>query len=212
MSNQTEQLLNNKLSIRFNLVEADPRFTWEALKPKYQKWLKEVKVIKFNAAHLQADIISKLLSVYTPIAKETNVPVTWIAAINYRESANSLHRYFGNGDPLNHVTTHVPKGRGPFNTFQAGCLDALKMMKLVNLANWTLDYFCWQAERYNGFGYEMHNVPSAYVFGGTNIQQKGKYDADGHWNPSVMDSQLGVLPIYFALVKMFPNLAIPISG
>lgn len=202
----------HKLDIRFGIVEADPRFAWEKLKPKYQNWLKHVRVTRFNAARLQADIISRLLPVYNPIAKETNVPVSWIGAINYRESSNSLYRYFGNGDPLNHKTVHVPKGRGPFKNFQEGCLDALRMMKLANLNNWTLDYFCWQSERYNGFGYEMHGVPSPYVFGGTNIQTRGKYEEDGHWNGGAWDTQLGVLPIYYALVSILPSLAIPQTG
>jgi len=200
-----------KLDIRFGLVEVPVQYSWNELRPKYQKWLENVKVYKYNTANLEAHVIVPLMSMYTQIAAETNVPATWIAAINYRESANSLHRYFGNGDPISHTTVHVPKGRGPFKTWKAGCLDALHMMGLVGLTNWTLDWFCYQAERFNGFGYEMHGKASSYVFGGTSVQQRGKYDADGHWNPDLMDSQLGVLPIYFALAKIYPTLAIPLK-
>ena len=86
-------------------------------------------------------------------------------------------------------------------------------MGLVGLADWTEDFFCFQAERFNGEGYELyHHIPSPYVFGGTSVQVKGKYTSDGHWNPYVTDTQLGVIAIYNAMIKINPDLALSLTA
>ncbi|MCX5921316.1 MAG: hypothetical protein NTW61_08385 [Candidatus Melainabacteria bacterium] len=48
------------------------------------------------------------------------------------------------------------------------------------------------AELYNGTGYEDKGVPSPYVLAGTSAYQKGKYVADGQYDPNHVDEQLGV--------------------
>ena len=69
-------------------------------------------------------------------------------------------------------TTIVPKGRGPFPNFNAGCLDALHLDGLDQVAKqpggWTLPRFCYESEEWNGWGYRSHGIPSPYVFGATN--------------------------------------------
>lgn len=206
-------LNERKLTARFQLQTLGASCTWEAMKPKLDKILQTYKVLRFNEAARTAERIIPSLPLYKAISAQTNVPVTWLAAINERESSTNFHTYFGNGDPLNRVTRHVPKGRGPFKTWDLGCLDALHQMGLVGLPNWTLDFFGYQSIRYNGFGYdEYHNEISPYFVGGTDLQTKGKYTADGHFNPYVMDSQLGTLAIYAALTAQIPDLAIPIYG
>jgi lysozyme family protein len=202
-----------KLQARFQPEKLGAAYTWEVAKSKYDKILQTYKILRFNEAHQTAERIIPFLSTYRPISDQTNIPVAWLAAINERESSTNFHTYFGNGDPLNQRTRHVPAGRGPFSTWAEGCLDALHQMGLVGLANWTLDFFCYQSERYNGFGYEeFHNEISPYVVGGTSLQTKGKYTADGHFNPYVVDTQLGTLAIYSALIAQIPTLAIPIYG
>jgi lysozyme family protein len=206
-------LLTQKLTARFDLTACGASCTWEAMRAKYDKVLQTYKVTRFNEAAHTAERIIPFLPLYKAISAQTNVPVVWLAAINERESSTNFKTYFGNGDPLNQPTRHVPAHRGPFKTWDLGCLDALHQMGLVGLANWTLDFYCYQSERYNGFGYlEYHNEISPYVVGGTSLQTKGKYTADGHFNPYIMDSQLGTLAIYAALTAQIPDLALPIYG
>src|SRR5208337_5589005 len=191
-------LLATKLSARFDLASFGGAYTWEVMKAKYDKILDVYKNTKFQQAEETATRIVHYLPIYKAIYAQTNVPVAWLAAVNERESSSNFKTYLGNGDPLNRPTQHVPKGRGPFKTWNDGCLDALHQMGLTGLANWTLDFFCYQSERYNGFGYEGHNEISPYVVGGTSLQTRGKYQSDGHYNPYVMDEQLGTLAIYSA--------------
>jgi hypothetical protein len=48
------------------------------------------------------------------------------------------------------------------------------------------------AEPYNGYGYRNKGLRSPYLWASTNHQQRGKYVADGVFNASVMDTQMGV--------------------
>jgi lysozyme family protein len=194
------------------MIEAQEHLSihWNDMLPKYKVWLDEAKVLRAKEADFEANKIIHLASIYNAIAEETGVPAVWIACINYRESGNSLHRYFGNGDWLYTKTVHVPKGRGPFKTFAEGCIDAIEYMHLYKLAPWTLEFFCYASEKFNGWGYELyHHIPSPYVFGGTSVQKAGKYDHDGHYNPHVMDKQLGVIALYYALIAKLPNWVLP---
>jgi lysozyme family protein len=52
-------------------------------------------------------------------------------------------------------------------------------------------------ETFNGFGYRAptRNIPSPYLVGGTSVQKRGKFTADSHYDPSVIDPQIGGLAI-----------------
>jgi len=132
-------------------------------------------------------------------------PIPWhfIAVVHQMEAEQDFTKYLGNGQPLSMVTTKVPKGRGPFDTFEAGAIDALEQRKLIELpvSYWNMDNELYELEGYNGYGYSLyHHMPSPYVFAGTNYYTKGKYeeirDASGqyktHFNPDLVSNQIGV--------------------
>src|SRR5262245_42001636 len=56
---------------------------------------------------------------YQAVEARTGVPWFVIAALHNRESDADFSTYLGNGEPLNRKTTLVPKGRGPFENWQA---------------------------------------------------------------------------------------------
>lgn len=58
-------------------------------------------------------------------AKGYEVPWEVIAVIHQRESSGNFNTYLGNGQALNKKTTIVPKGRGPFSSWEEGAIDAL---------------------------------------------------------------------------------------
>src|SRR6202012_660022 len=61
--------------------------------------------------------------------------------------------------------------------------------------NWTWELMCFYGELFNGMGYrDYHHMHSPYLWGGTNIQPKGKYVGDGDFE-EVMDTQLGIIPV-----------------
>lgn len=139
---------------------------------------------------------------YADIERATGVPWWLIAVLHRRESDANFHTYLGNGDSLARRTVHVPRGRGPFPTFQAGAIDALHLDGLTNVKDWRLEKALYYCELFNGFGYANRGLPSPYNFGGTNIQRPGKYISDGVWSSSAWDGQPGCAPILADIAKL----------
>ena len=139
---------------------------------------------------------------YKEIQDATNVPWPLIAVLHRRESDADFNTYLGNGEPLNRVTTLVPKGRGPFSSFKAGAIDALKIDGLSMVSDWRLEKMLYYCELFNGAGYNNRGLASPYVWGGTNQQDRGKYVSDGMFNPNVMDTQPGCAPILKMIAQL----------
>jgi len=130
---------------------------------------------------------------YQKVEKLTGVPWWFIAVVHEREASQNWNTQLGQGDPLNKKSVHVPKGRGPFNTWEEGAVDAL-----VNCApyaskntDWSPGSALTMLEKYNGLGYANKGVPSPYVWAGTDQYVEGKYVSDGVYDPNVVDHQLG---------------------
>src|SRR5512139_3659589 len=62
---------------------------------------------------------------YKSIAQKTGVPWWVIAVIHERESRQDFTTNLANGEPYNRVTKQVPKGRGPYKSFEDAAIDAL---------------------------------------------------------------------------------------
>lgn len=147
---------------------------------------------------------------YQNVETLTGAPKAFVMCINDRESGGRMDCYLGNGERISGVTILVPAGRGPFPNFEAGCLDALELEGLAHrpASYWDVAALAFGEEKINGFGYRMKGLRSPYLWGGTNHQQPGKYIRDGVFDPTVMDTQLGGMAVYAALVKIHPELAL----
>ncbi len=143
---------------------------------------------------------------YQAIEAVTGVKWYHIAVLHMRESSGNFNTYLGNGQPLSQRTTIVPKGRGPFKTFEEGAIDALKIDGLSSIHDWRLEKILYYCETFNGLGYEAHGLPSPYLWGGTNQQKPGKYVRDGVFDSAAMDTQPGCAPILATLAKMDPTI------
>lgn len=145
---------------------------------------------------------------YLEVSKITGVPAAWLMAINEREGGGKLNRYLGNGQLLSLITTIVPIGRGPFQNWAAGAIDALNLDKISDVTEWSLARACFEGELWNGFGpRDHHGIRTGYLWGGTNHQQRGKYIRDGVWDGTVMDSQIGIVPLMMKIPGLDPSLA-----
>lgn len=139
-------------------------------------------------------------AIYQEIEQASGVPWYSIVVIHIRESNAKFSTYLGNGDPLNRPTTHVPRGRGPFSSFKAGALDALHIDGLDKVVPpWPIEKILYWNEIFNGAGYHNMGIPSPYIWGGTTIQRIGKYTSDGHFNPTVWDTQPGCAGILWMI-------------
>lgn len=132
----------------------------------------------------------------------------WLMCINQRESSGDFTTYLGNGQPLNRITTQVPRGRGPFKTWGAGAADALVYdhVGLQGPEGWSLPWFLYRAEAWNGFGPRLHGRPSGYLWAGSTAYRGGKYVSDGVWAPTAWDSQSGVWTLAKMLLEASPAL------
>ena len=78
-----------------------------------------------------------------------------------------------------------PPGRGPFtgpNAFVDGAVDAIKIEGWGSVIDWRLEKQLYYMLLFNGIGSELWGHPSSYVWGGSNIQQPGKWVRDHVWS------------------------------
>jgi lysozyme family protein len=177
--------------------------------PQYAKWWDAMTVRASRQKEFDA-LADKILAHkdrYQAIENRTGVPWYLIAVLHLRESsptfkgepAYNFNTYLGNGQSFHKRTTIVPKGRGPFASFEDGAVDALRIDGLSTVQDWRLEKILYYCEIFNGAGYDAKGLPSPYVWGGTNIQRPGKYVRDGVFSRTTMDPQPGCAPILRSL-------------
>jgi lysozyme family protein len=175
-----------------------------------RKLLFDTMVVK--NPYVQAGLNNKVANIldhkerYEFIAhKFINPGLRWyhIGIFHDLECEQNFLKYLGNGQSLKHRTTIVPKGRGPFASFEAGAIDAIKIQGIDNIQDWSIGGALYTIETFNGLGYEKyHNMNSPYLFAGTQHYTKGKYDKDGHFNPELVSSQIGAALLLRELLKV----------
>jgi lysozyme family protein len=146
---------------------------------------------------------------YQAVEKKTGVPWYWIGPVHYRESDLDFNTQLAQGDPLGRVSTHVPRGQGPYrgkDAWERAALIALEDTGATKVKDWRLEKLIFHWERYNGWGYQKHGVPSPYVWAGSSIQKPGKYVADGVWSSTAVDRQLGCASILKTLMELDPSI------
>lgn len=172
--------------------------SWEKYDAEHQRLWDTMKIIR-DAQQLDA-MAQKVLphkAVYEAVERDTGVPWQLVAVIHIREAGmqdvGKFQRGIHNGQSWRIKATIKPK-IGPFNSWHECALAALKRTGLssVGKGNWTPAKMLSAAEPYNGYGYRYKGLRSPYLWASTNHQQRGKYVADGDFNPSVMDTQMGV--------------------
>ncbi len=144
---------------------------------------------------------------YQAVARITGVPWYVVAVIHEREASQRWDASIAQGDPWNRVSTHVPRGRGPFTSWEAAAIDAL-----TNCAPYAARWKDWSPggtltllEQYNGLGYANMGRPSPYIWAGTDQYARGKYVADGKYDPSAVDSQPGCAGLLLAIAGIDPS-------
>jgi lysozyme family protein len=176
-----------------------PVFSTEQAKIAAQ--IAAVRVTKPSAVERAARTVLRGRNRYENLAGQTGVPWELIGAIHYRESNCSFSAHLHNGNPLTARTRDVPKGRplhgSPPFTWEESALDALELEGLPKVSEWSDERICFEAEKYNGFGYRRADVriPSPYVWSGTSLYKIGKFYSDGKYDPGMVDVQMGVWPV-----------------
>lgn len=155
---------------------------------------------KILVANVQSEIrylvdeIMKNRPRYQAVSGTFANPIRWyhIAVIHYLECSLNFARYLGNGQSLYKKTTIVPIGRGPFTSFEAGAIDAIRLQNLDIEMDWSIGNTLYLLEGYNGYGYSKYRgINSPYLYSGSNHYEKGKYVSDGKYDPNAVSTQIG---------------------
>ena len=174
--------------------------------------LKDANIRRWNAAKLTRGpeflpVARRLVAAkqrYLTVSEKTGIPWPFIAVTHQRESSQNWSCSLAQGDPWNQKSTHVPAGRGPFDSWEVAAYDAL-----VNCAphaarnkDWSIGGLLTLLERYNGVGYVNRGLPSPYLWSGTDQYSKGKYIRDGVFDADEVDKQLGCAGLIMAMMSL----------
>ncbi|WP_454919204.1 peptidoglycan-binding protein [Xanthobacter sediminis] len=176
-------------------------YTFASLQDDYaQRWSRMlIKPDRYAAIDSAARLVLTGKASYQAVQAETGVPWAMVGVLHYRESSCDFRGVLHNGEKIlgtGRKTKLEPKGRGPFETWLQAAQDALAIKGYsVGAPDWTIPRFLYEGERFNGFGYRMHGVPSAYLWSGSDQYVCGKYVSDGVWDGAVVDKQVGVAPL-----------------
>jgi len=133
---------------------------------------------------------------YKYVENLTGVPWQLISALHYREASLSFNTCLHNGDKLPGPTTHVPRGRGPFENWETAAVDAIKYDGLDKVKYIDVISQLVMAEKFNGMGYRKHGILSPYIWAASNHSNEiGKYKDDGLYSASAKEDQLGIAVI-----------------
>lgn len=142
---------------------------------------------KLNYIDRVIENILKLRSRYEFVQSKANVPWYFTAALHFMEASNKMNGNMMNGQPINQVTTIVPKGYGPWNTWEESAIDAFKYDGLAAKPKefWTFGNMLMSAEKYNGLGYRKRGILSPYVTSFTNMSNEvGGFPRDHVYDPA----------------------------
>lgn len=179
--------------------------SFESMAAGYRNLWNGMHVTRPRDAKAAARAIIADSAAYRAVEKKTGVPWFWIACVHTRESGRDFGGVLHNGERIigtGRKTKLVPAGRGPFDSWDAAAADALRYKGLDDIGDWSLERCLYEFERYNGFGYVARGVNSPYVWAGTSLQQRGKYVADGAFDASHWDTQLGCAAILKSIAAL----------
>jgi lysozyme family protein len=141
---------------------------------------------------------------YEKVARAIGCPWYFVAAIHNMEASGNFEGVLHNGQKIigkGKKTTIVPKGRGPFKTWEEAAIDALRLKRIDKVKDWSIGNMLKIAEAYNGLGYLKYHKRenSPYLWAQTSINDgNGKYASDGKWSEAMnANGQVG----FAAIVK-----------
>lgn len=190
----------------------------EALRSEYAElWEKmDLRPGKRERVGIVAQKILGGKPAYLKVEGATGVPWYFVGILHAMESSCNFKTHLHNGDTLRRRTVNVPAGRPkagspPFD-WHTSAIDALQIKGLQKIADWCITRMCFEAERFNGWGYRRHHpsVLSPYLWSYSFHYHRGKYIADGKWSSAAVSGQPGAMPILKLLMELDPEIRPPL--
>jgi lysozyme family protein len=138
---------------------------------------------------------------YEPVAQAVGCPWWVVACIHLQECGEDVGVFkavLHNGEKIvgtGKKTKLVPKGKGPFTTWELAAIDALGGKNALVKKSWDVGSALQFLEVFNGLGYRAHGISSPYLWSYTDQYSKGKYVADGVWSATAVSKQQGCAAI-----------------
>ncbi|MCF1182329.1 CHAP domain-containing protein [Marichromatium gracile] len=178
----------------------------EALREEYTRLFNSCTIAPDRAGAVER-LATRILAQqerYRALGAIAAVPWPVIAVIHALESGLRFDRHLHNGDPLHARTRRVPAGRPPGEppfSWERSALDALHLSGLAGWHDWGLAGTLFRLEAYNGWGYRKYHpeVRSPYLWSFSGHYGKGKYAADGRFDPELVSRQCGAATLLKAL-------------
>lgn len=184
--------INPPLTPPVKLAESDYERRWRTMR---------IRETFRDKAAWSVNKINKNWDRYSPVARATGVPPYVIAVLHNMEASLRFDKHLHNGNPLTKRTYWVPKGRPPYGnppfTWEESAKDALWYDDLDRVEDWSLHHMLYTIERYNGTGYLKYHkdVPTPYLWSGSQHYVRGKYVSDGKWSSTAVSKQVGAAVI-----------------
>jgi hypothetical protein len=106
------------------------------------------------------------------------------------------------GDPWNKRSVHVPKGRGPFNSWEEAAIDALSIDGTDKVKLWSVERLCYELENTTGSA-PAQRASTPRICGATaTTTARGKYVADHVWDANAVSGQAGAMPILSRMMAL----------
>lgn len=142
---------------------------------------------------------------YQQVAEQYHgMPWFFIGVIHAMETGFRFDRHLHNGDPLSARTVRVPKGRpisgNPPFSWEFSAKDSMEKMGYERESDWSLPHVFYLLEKYNGFGYRFKGMRTPYLWSYSNLYSKGRYVADGVFDPNAVSKQCGAATMLKALI------------
>lgn len=179
-------------SLKFEDLAAEYRAMYAAL---------EIRPQHRETAEWHRTMMLQAHARYEGAGQRTGVPWYFIAAVHGLEASFNFRAHFHNGDfPLHQRTRQVPAGRPrvwlPPSDWESSTVDALRLMGFADEADWSLPRLLHRIEAFNGFGYRRMGRSTPYLWCFSNHYERGKYVADGHFDPRARSQQCGAAVMF----------------
>jgi len=138
------------------------------------------------------------------VNKAHSLKVNWkvIACIHSLEASGDFSKNLANGQPITQRTTIVPKGLGPWESFEHSCVDAIGHERWDSVNFDDIGSILKAVEGYNGMAYSKMGKNSPYLWSFSNHGiGVGKYIRDHVYSPTAVSSQIGWSILYKELSK-----------
>lgn len=179
-------------------------YSFEALKEKYSRlWdTMEVRPEWHGRCAAAARQIMAGKSRYETVSGQTGVPWFVVGLIHSLECGLNWRGALCNGDPIHKKTVNVPRGMGPWSTWEDAAVWALRYDRLDKVTDWSAARAAYSLEGFNGWGYAMRGLSSPYLWSGSNQYTRGKYVSDGVWDGNAVSQQAGAMCILKCMMEI----------